>query len=40
MSFDISTGKEPLIVKVFDRSDIGKDGLIGEVQISLEGLKD
>jgi hypothetical protein len=30
MSFDIMTGKEPLLIQVFDRADIGKDSLIGE----------
>jgi len=40
MSFDIMTGREPLKVQVFDRADIGRDGLIGEATIALESLKD
>ena len=40
MSFDITTGKEPLKVEVFDRADIGRDSPLGECLISLENLRD
>ena len=40
MSFDITTGKEPLKVEVFDRSDIGRDVPLGECLISLDELRD
>ena len=38
--FDIVHGQEPLIVRVCDRSDIGRDGVIGECRIGLDMLKD
>jgi len=41
MTFDIVYGKEPLIVQMYDRSDIvGKDKIIGECAISLDLLRD
>jgi len=40
ITFDIMTGKEPLLVQVFDRADIGKDQMIGECEIPLDVLVD
>ena len=40
MSFDISTGKEPISIKVYDRAEIGSDSVLGECSIQLELLKD
>lgn len=39
-SFDIVTGREDLEIFVYDRSDIGNDGVIGGCAISLDNLKD
>lgn len=40
ISFDIVTGREPLVIQVFDTADIGRDTLIGECRVSLEILID
>lgn len=40
MSFDITTGKEPIKIEVFDRSDIGRDASLGEALVSLDILRD
>ena len=40
ISFDIVTGREPIVIQVFDIADIGRDALIGETQIPLETLQD
>lgn len=40
MSFDITTGKEPIKIEVFDRSDIGRDSSLGEALVSLDILRD
>ncbi|CDW87383.1 c2 domain containing protein [Stylonychia lemnae] len=40
ISFDITTGKEPLIVQVYSRSNIGRDQLIGQCEVYMDGLID
>ena len=40
LSFDIISGREQVVLRVFDKADIGKDSLIGECEISLDVLKD
>ena len=40
ITFDITTGKEALLVQVFDRADIGKDTLIGETDVPIDVLVD
>lgn len=40
MSFDIMTGKETLIAKVFDRAEIGSDSFIGSCFVTLDMLED
>jgi hypothetical protein len=40
MSFDISTGKEQIVIKVYDRAEIGSDTVLGECTISTDLLKD
>jgi Ca2+-dependent lipid-binding protein len=39
MMFDITHGREPLVIQIFDRSDlIGKDQLLGECLVNLDIL--
>ena len=40
ISFDIVTGRESLIVQVFDHADIGSDTLIGQCEVTLDELVD
>lgn len=40
ISFDITTGKEALMVSVYSRATIGRDQLIGSCVVGLDGLID
>ena len=40
ISFDIVTGRESLVVQVFDHADIGSDTLIGQCEVTLDELVD
>lgn len=40
ITFDIITGKEALLVQIYDRADIGKDTLIGETDVPIDVLND
>jgi Ca2+-dependent lipid-binding protein len=40
ITFDIMTGREDLIIQIFDKSDLGRDTLIGESQVALHQLAD
>jgi Ca2+-dependent lipid-binding protein len=40
MSFDISTGKDQILIKVYDRAEIGSDTLLGECSIAIDLLRD
>lgn len=40
ITFDIVTGREPLRIEIYDKSDIGRDQLIGECEVDLKDLFD
>lgn len=40
ITFDIVSGREPLIVQLFDRAGVGSDSLIGQCEIPLDALVD
>jgi hypothetical protein len=40
IAFDIVHGRDNLLVEVLDRSDIGRDALIGKCEVNLNDLKD
>eukprot|EP00347_Sterkiella_histriomuscorum_P014348 403361215 len=40
ITFDITTGREPLVIQIYDRVGVGADPLIGECEISLDQLND